>query len=110
MSDFRFAIQDHVWVPQGAASHFPKPVNVLALSTSIHLLAGVTTKRAGGRKLSELVADHVFRYVDGDELFAIMNGKRMPDELWRNHRVAAPRLDDFLFPDLLSSSTLRCSL
>ena len=62
------------------------------------LVAGVAAESARGSELAELVAHHVLRHVDGDELVAVMHGEGVADEIGRNHGGAAPGLDDALFP------------
>src|SRR5262249_51788842 len=48
------------------------------------------------RKLAELVADHVLRHVNGNELLAVVHGQRVPHHLRNDRRPARPRLDDLL--------------
>ena len=50
----------------------------------------MTTEGTGGRELSELVADHVLRDEDRDELVPVVNGNRMTDEVRADHRGASP--------------------
>lgn len=47
------------------------------------------------------MTNHVFRDVNRDELFAVMNGKRMAHKFRRNHRGPAPSLDNFLLSGLV---------
>lgn len=47
-------------------------------------------------KLSEFVSNHLFRDVDGRELFAVMNSEGETDEFWWDVAIASPRLDDLL--------------
>ena len=42
--------------------------------------AGMTLERAGGRKLTELVTDHVFRDIHRNVLLAIVNRNGVTDE------------------------------
>jgi hypothetical protein len=56
----------------------------------------VAGERARLGELAELVADHVFRDVDGNELLSVVHGERVAHEVGRNHRGPAPRLDDAL--------------
>lgn len=58
------------------------------------LVCRVSEKRPGGRKLSELVANHVFSDVDGDELLTVVNRERQTQEIGHDDRASAPRLDD----------------
>src|SRR5204863_2322165 len=51
---------------------------------------------AGERELAQLVADHVLRHVDGDELPAVVHGQRVPDELRRDRGAPRPGLEDLL--------------
>src|ERR1700722_3456167 len=63
-------------------------------STSLLIdhLPRMATKEPSGRELTELVPDHVFRDVDGDELVPVVNGERVPDEVWDHRARARPRL------------------
>jgi hypothetical protein len=72
--------------------------NRLTPASFVLLRAGVTTKTPGGRKLSQSVAYHILGYIYGNELFAIVYGKRVPDKFGSNHGCPAPGLDDFLLP------------
>ena len=40
---------------------------------------------AGGCELTELVAYHIFRYVNRDKLVAVVYGYGMANEIGRNH-------------------------
>ena len=44
-------------------------------------------------EFTELVADHIFRNIYRDMLFAIVNSDGESDEIRRNSRSARPRLD-----------------
>lgn len=44
-------------------------------------------------EFSELVADHVFSNIHGDELVAVMHSNREAYEIRGNHRGAGPSLD-----------------
>src|SRR6185312_8113390 len=44
-------------------------------------LGGVPLKGAGGGELAQLVPDHVLGQVDGDELFAVVDGDGVAHEL-----------------------------
>src|SRR5579862_4688496 len=59
-------------------------------------LGGVTLERAGGREFAQLVAHHVFRDVDRNELPAVMYGDGVADEFGQNRRAARPGPDYFL--------------
>src|SRR5512141_1122491 len=45
-------------------------------------------------ELAQLVADHVFRDVHGDELVPVVDRQRVAHELGRDRRAARPGLDD----------------
>ena len=53
------------------------------------------------RKLTELVADHVFRHVDRDELAPVVNGNSVADEVRVNGGPARPGAHDLLVVDLI---------
>src|SRR5262245_24999396 len=61
------------------------------------LLAAVPLENAGRRELPELVADHVLRDVDRDELPSVVDRDRVTDHVRNDHRTTGPRLDDLLF-------------
>ena len=65
---------------------------------------------AGGGKLTELVADHVFGHIDGDELVAVVNGESVSHEVGRDHGGAAPGLDDTLLTALVHGCDLLLQL
>jgi hypothetical protein len=48
------------------------------------------------RELAELVADHVFGQVDGNELLPVVDRNGVPDHFGYDGRPARPRLDDAL--------------
>jgi hypothetical protein len=45
----------------------------------------VTLKKPGGRKFTQTMPDHLFGNINFKELSAVMDFKRMPHELGRNH-------------------------
>jgi len=55
-----------------------------------------------GGKFTELMTDHILGNVDGREYFAVVNAKRVADEIRRNRRAAGPSLDGFLSAGLNS--------
>ena len=57
-------------------------------------------------ELTELVANHIFGYVNWDELIAVVDSESVADELGSNHRRTAPSLDHRLFAALLHSNHL----
>src|SRR5215471_13436182 len=59
------------------------------------LAATVALEYSGRRKLAELVADHVFRHVQLQELPPVVNQERDADEFWHHRAIARPRLDRF---------------
>ena len=56
-------------------------------------IAGVAAEGAGGSKFAQLVADHVFGHVNGDELVAVVDCKGVSNEFGGNHGSTAPGLD-----------------
>jgi len=52
-------------------------------------------ERARWRKFTELVPDHVFRDVNGEELFPVVNVEIEPNEVRRNRRTTRPSFDGF---------------
>src|SRR4029453_9337940 len=58
-------------------------------------LLGLTVglEGAGQRELAELVTDHVFGDVHGNELLAVVHGHRVADELRRDRGTTRPRLE-----------------
>lgn len=70
----------------------------------------MTTEGTGGRELSELVADHVLRDEDRDELVPVVNGNRMTDEVRADHRGASPSLDDGLLARFIHRQDLLLEL
>src|ERR1043165_1097897 len=47
-----------------------------------------------GRKLAELVSDHVFRDIDRNVAFAVVHAECQANHIRRDSRTARPRLDD----------------
>src|SRR3990172_9332447 len=58
----------------------------------------VAPEGAGGGELPQLVAHHVLRDVDRDELLPVVHGQSVPHELRGDGRAAGPRLQDLLVP------------
>ena len=59
-------------------------------------LGGVSTvafEHPGGCKFAKLVSDHVFRYINADKVFTVVNVERMTDEVRNDHAAAGPCLD-----------------
>jgi hypothetical protein len=59
-----------------------------------HNLGGMRTmflECPGGRKLAQLMSNHVLRHKNGSEDLAVVYEKGMPNEVWRNHRPPRPR-------------------
>jgi hypothetical protein len=50
----------------------------------------------GGRKLTQLVAYHVFRNENRDKGFAVVNREGLTDEVRSNHGATAPGFDGLL--------------
>ena len=59
-------------------------------------MGAVFLEGARRRKLAELVPDHVFRDEHGIENFAVVDEKRVADEIGRDERTARPSLDRLL--------------
>lgn len=57
---------------------------------------------AGRSELTEFVADHIFRDIDGDKLITVVNGDGLADEIRGDHRSPGPSLDSSLLIRLLS--------
>ena len=57
-------------------------------------VACVTVKSAGGRKLAQLMSDHILRNEDRDKFLAVMHRKSEAHHIGNNRRPARPRLDD----------------
>ncbi len=70
-----------------------QPYN-LCLSFALVFLGGVTPEVTRGRELTEFVAYHVLRYIDRNELVAVMHSERVANEIWRNHGPTRPGFDD----------------
>src|SRR4051812_50149598 len=64
------------------------------------LLATVTLERPSRGKLTELVPDHVFLHEHLDELVAVVNFERVPDEFGDDRARPAPRAERLLGPAL----------
>src|SRR5277367_4636931 len=56
----------------------------------------MSLKGAARGEFAQLVADHVFRDVHGDEFAAVVNGDRVTDEFRQHGGTARPGADDFL--------------
>ena len=56
----------------------------------------VSLEDAGGRKLTQLVAHHVFGNENRDEGFTVVNGEGVPDKVRSDHGATAPGLDGLL--------------
>src|SRR5688572_4746719 len=59
-------------------------------------LAAMTAEQTRRRKLTELVTNHVFRDIHGNELVAVVHSQRVTNELGRDGGRTRPRLEDFL--------------
>ncbi len=73
------------------------------LSGTFVFLTCVAAEYTGGSKFAELVTDHVFGNIYGDEFVAIMNGDRQTYEIRGDHRCAGPSFDSGLFARFLRS-------
>src|SRR5690606_22686358 len=80
---------------------------LLGLGPLVRELAAVAPEEPRRRELAELVADHVFRDVHGNELVPVVHRERVPNEFRGDRRCTRPGLDDPLLapgvhlPDLL---------
>ena len=54
-------------------------------------------KHARGRKLAELMADHVLGNENGIKRLPVMHQKRVADKVRRHHRAPRPSFDRFLY-------------
>src|SRR6185369_2336651 len=63
------------------------------LACLFHLRARVALERSRRRKLTELVAHHVFRHVDRQMAFAVVHSEREPNHVRRDRRATRPCLD-----------------
>src|SRR5271166_2843155 len=60
------------------------------------LVGGMAAEGACRRELAELVADHVLGHLHRQELVAVIDPERQPDELRQDSRAARPDLDDLV--------------
>ena len=60
----------------------------------------VRLEDARGGEFTELVADHVLRYINGGETFTVVNIEREADEIRNDHGGAAPGFDRLAVPAL----------
>src|SRR5690606_7707436 len=72
---------------------FGLPIDLAPLGL---LVRRVTEEGARRRELAELVAHHVLRHQDRQELLAVVNTERQADELRHDGRAARPGLDDLV--------------
>ena len=56
-------------------------------------IACVTAEYACRGKLAEFVSNHIFRYINRNELVSVVNCNCMTYEIRRNHRSTRPCLD-----------------
>ena len=57
----------------------------------------------GGSELTEFMAIHVFRYINGNMLAAIMNSNRMTYEVRENRGASGPGLYNFFIVSFVES-------
>lgn len=69
-------------------------------------VARVTAECAGGGKFAKFMSYHVFSYIDGDKLVAIVYCESVANKLGGYHRSAAPSLDYRLLAGFLHSCDL----
>ena len=74
----------------------------MILSGTFVFLSCVSSEYTGGSELAQFMADHVLRYIDGDELVAIVNGDGKTYEIRGDHRGAGPSFDGALLTGGLS--------
>src|SRR3546814_19526734 len=68
----------------------------LPISSALALLvSGVAGEGARRRELAQLMADHFLIDEDGDELAAVVDVERQPNELRQDRRPARPGLDRY---------------
>ena len=80
---------------------YPNNIGDLSLLTHFAFaVAGMSVKRPRGGELTKLVPDHVLRDVDGDELLAVVDGKRQAHSIGSDGRTPRPGLD-YLFTFVL---------
>ena len=60
-------------------------------------LDGVALERARRRKLSQLVPDHLFGHIHGNEFLSVVHGDRVADHVRHDRGAPRPRLQNFLF-------------
>src|SRR5260370_249890 len=77
------------------------------LRGGLSCLGRVALERARRRELAELVAHHVLRHVDRDELAAVVNCNGMADEVRGNGRAARPGAANLLIVRLVHNVDLR---
>jgi hypothetical protein len=63
----------------------------------------MTLEGTGGSELTEFVANHVFRYINGNMLAAIMNSNRMTYEVRENRGASGPGLYNFFIVSFVES-------
>jgi hypothetical protein len=100
IADFRLQIADLRRRGFAALTNLKSEIFNLKYPSLRHLrrVRTVFLKDTRGRKLTELVTDHVLRYENGDKNFAVVDHEGMADEIGRHHRTARPGLDRFLYP------------
>ena len=70
----------------------------------------MTAESPGGRKLAELVPDHVFLHEDLQKLVPVVNLKRMAHKLRRDRARPRPGLERLLRPVLVELQDLPVKL
>ena len=73
----------------------------LELFGTFVFLSCVSAEDTGGSKFAELVADHVFGYIHGDEFVAVVDSDGEADEVRGDHGSARPCLDGALLARFL---------
>src|SRR5689334_58344 len=66
----------------------------------------VAAEHPGGHELTELVPHHVLGDVDRNELVAVVDGERVPDELGKDGAAPRPGLEHALLPAAVESLDL----
>ena len=74
-----------------------KTYSQLKLLSHLRRMRTVFLKHARGRKLAQLMTDHVLGNENGIKRLSVMHQKRVTDKIWRHHRAPRPRFDRFLY-------------
>ena len=72
-----------------------KTYSQLKLFGHLRRMRTVFLKHARGRKLAQLMTDHVLGNENGIKRLSVMHQKRVTDKIWRHHRAPRPGFDRF---------------